>query len=542
MSSTKTLAVLALNLLVAVSAYYTGSRGLLRNTGRAHGSVRGAHKGQQQSRRAEVSLVVNASRHGDLRDDVKLRMSYWKGAEQPAGEALKPVNDRYLFFDYDHGGLNNIRIGWEMAAVAAQASGRTLVYPPKDYLYLLGGEPSGFEYFLDMPRVKTGLPVMSLAEFVQKEGENLGIPESVRKWAKSNPDNQPGDEWNEWRQANMKSSGKEDLTVCNMESYLVEDKMVYTSPSTGARIFSCGNWPNVGEPRFRQGSIGTYGPAWNAPTEAFSMLRNHFIWHPDVFDIAGRVVQNLGLFKYVAVHARYGDFQFQNHRRPQDTLLKDGWLSLKQESASVEHHKQQRPRSARGSAFLEVDASAQQKAMVASARARKLMRIVRGWVNSDGTGKVYIATDETSPNFKQPFVDAKLSVVQWQDLLREGEAGTGPLADVMKLYPRARLDNLAGPIEQVICTFGKVFIGSEKSTFSGYIERMRLYAQAPTHATYIKYAGIDASDIGDRMFHDRAVDRNIESRVHSMLETWEANQGAVNINRDDPGLLPLDAA
>jgi len=86
----------------------------------------------------------------------------------------------------------------------------------------------------------------------------------------------------------------------------------------------------------------------------------------------------------------------------------------------------------------------------------------------------------------------RLKVVRWQELVDQARLGAGPLADVIKEYTPDRLDNLVGLVEQIICTYGRVFIGSEKSTFTGFIERMRLYAGAPTAHTFIQYDGINA--------------------------------------------------
>lgn len=165
---------------------------------------------------------------------------------------------------------------------------------------------------------------------------------------------------------------------------------------------------------------------------------------------------------------------------------------------------------------------------------------MRRWLSEDGGRTVYVATDESSKEFKKPFVDANINLVMWSDLLSDAREGHGPLAGVTEGYSPERLSNLVGCVEQLICTFGKVFIGSEKSTFSGYIERMRLYAQAPTHATFIKYAGNDASDKGLRMFHDNAINPEVEAKVQSLIEKWDQNGG--KLDRSDPGLLPLNAA
>jgi hypothetical protein len=45
---------------------------------------------------------------------------------------------RYLTFEYDQGGWNNIRMGMEALLVVAHAMGRTIVIPPAQHLYLLG--------------------------------------------------------------------------------------------------------------------------------------------------------------------------------------------------------------------------------------------------------------------------------------------------------------------------------------------------------------------------------------------------------------------
>lgn len=47
-------------------------------------------------------------------------------------------HDRYITFEYDQGGWNNVRMGMEILIVMAHAMGRTLVLPPAQHLYLLG--------------------------------------------------------------------------------------------------------------------------------------------------------------------------------------------------------------------------------------------------------------------------------------------------------------------------------------------------------------------------------------------------------------------
>eukprot|EP01041_Mallomonas_annulata_P013642 gene13642-28972_t len=97
-------------------------------------------------------------------------------------------HDRYLSFEYDAGGWNNIRMGMECTIVMAHAMGRTLVVPPPQNLYLLGkhhidektGKKKaqlGFEDFFDFDLLKShqGFHVLSMKEFLEKEAVTGGL-------------------------------------------------------------------------------------------------------------------------------------------------------------------------------------------------------------------------------------------------------------------------------------------------------------------------------------------------------------------------------
>ena len=75
-------------------------------------------------------------------------------------------HDRYLSFEYDQGGWNNIRMSLECLIVVAHAMGRTLVIPPQQHLYLLGKnhqdkhdtkahDEMGFEDFFDIDLLRS---------------------------------------------------------------------------------------------------------------------------------------------------------------------------------------------------------------------------------------------------------------------------------------------------------------------------------------------------------------------------------------------------
>lgn len=119
---------------------------------------------------------------------------YWKivpgdrSFESPITPHHADHHDKYLSFEYDAGGWNNVRMGMECLLVVAHAMGRTLVVPPQQHLYLLGvnhqdkgdqapHDEMGFEDFfdLDLLRSHEGLHIMHMEEFLAKEGVSGGL-------------------------------------------------------------------------------------------------------------------------------------------------------------------------------------------------------------------------------------------------------------------------------------------------------------------------------------------------------------------------------
>ena len=100
-------------------------------------------------------------------DDVDSEVIYWKIVPGDA-EFESPItphhgehHDRYITYEYDQGGWNNVRMNMECIVVLAHATGRTVVAPPQQNLYLLGERHKdkedkkahaqmGFEDFFDM--------------------------------------------------------------------------------------------------------------------------------------------------------------------------------------------------------------------------------------------------------------------------------------------------------------------------------------------------------------------------------------------------------
>lgn len=90
--------------------------------------------------------AVQGAKRAHIRCDVPVdSLAYWNDPrgtrdveyETPFRHALEPGQVQYITFTPDRGGWNNIRMSMEIIFVLAAATGRTLVLPPKEPLYLL---------------------------------------------------------------------------------------------------------------------------------------------------------------------------------------------------------------------------------------------------------------------------------------------------------------------------------------------------------------------------------------------------------------------
>jgi len=333
------------------------------------------------------------------------RMQWWQAPQKD-----EPLHDKYLIFTSDAGGLNNIRMGWEFSGIIAQKTGRTLVLPPAKPMYLLdmgpGGEtygaaimdrrPEGFNHgsktlvedLLNLKQLKGNVATLTWEEFAKKTGKDW---ETAKK--------------------ESKNLGKDKKLVENCKNLMeaaadAKEEIVFLD-GDARQPFSCDEWWALGGP-VEQVRPGFQDRDW-------ALLTHGFVWHPDAFDMASKVVNYLGLFQYNALHARFGDCQFEESKEDPSTIFAN-WPSLK-----------------------------------------------------DGA-KLYIATDA-----KEKFQSE--DALFWDDLFLDK---TGKLlATEKELYSKERFFKLTGLVEELICTYSKLFVGSEKSSFSGHIQRMRIHAGAP---------------------------------------------------------------
>jgi len=249
---------------------------------------------------------------------VQDRMRYW--LQQPqipkAGDRSRhheQLNGKYFLFDIDIGGLNNIRLGWEAAGIIAYETGRTLVIPPKMPFYLIdwGAPPfqppepdskSQMSDFLNMHQLADGLHVVTFDEFRQQN--NFPAHLSDIDVLKSLADRSDAVTITE--------------DICDLQTYSTHDEnMLYVNnPNKDAsvgRLFGCTDWQELGDVHLTSRE--------QIDSDAHvSLLRNHFVWHEEVFELAGPIIEQLGMFQYNALHYRFGDLQFTESKQSPSSI------------------------------------------------------------------------------------------------------------------------------------------------------------------------------------------------------------------------------
>jgi hypothetical protein len=102
-------------------------------------------------------------------------LTYWRDEEDLFSGFISSVaplaSDKYICFDVDIGGFNNIRMQFEYVVVLAAITGRTLVLPPPAPWYLINWGPiqregdidgvCDYGEFFDIPTLKKYVKVQA---------------------------------------------------------------------------------------------------------------------------------------------------------------------------------------------------------------------------------------------------------------------------------------------------------------------------------------------------------------------------------------------
>jgi hypothetical protein len=128
---------------------------------------------------------LSCSDHGGPSDGLAEEMVFWSDIESDS-KYRSPFYDpeKYLTFEPDHGGWNNIRMAMETVMVLAHAMGRTLVLPPEQGIYLLRKEKGEHKkeftfndfFHLDSIAIEhDGFNIITMDEFLKRRGITDGL-------------------------------------------------------------------------------------------------------------------------------------------------------------------------------------------------------------------------------------------------------------------------------------------------------------------------------------------------------------------------------
>ncbi len=378
--------------------------------------------------------------------DLAVISHYWN--ELLVGDAFAPaLSNRYVAFDIDQGGLNNIRMVFEYAVVIAAVTRRTLVLPPAQPWYLINqgrmGRAEGVTDLadvFDLASIRKAIPCITTNEFCVTAARHLGIPDQFTATRfEGEPDDARLRDWRTWlmRNSEVLDGNPYQFLLCvpdirrarlgpHLSDHYVDDRELREfSPRLRAA-------PVIYLPSdSRHRSLGpvatmlaTESP--RLPRLCRRLLKHHVRYRDEVFEWAERICNFMGLEDFDAIHIRRNDFQYKQTR-----------LDVGRIHANI-------------------------RSLIA------------------GDKPLYVATDESDPSFFEQLAD--MFQVPRVHRLNDWRpwAGDG--------FPYV----WEGMVEQAICARAGRFVGTDLSTFSGYINRLRGYMQAADQRCYyhtIDYTG-----------------------------------------------------
>ena len=408
---------------------------------------------------------------------------YWLERKQFWPKEPLPCKDKFLSFEPWNGGFNNIRMSLEMAAAMAIALDRTLVLPPRYKMYLRG--ESSFQDYFDFEDLRRGVSVITYEDFRKRvdfnQYDSLGdegpvnshnMPDYFRAL-----DTMPG--------VSILRNGHpliRDLIASQMVLCFPDCPTAQNDPDYGwfsgvkHRLYPIDVTKNRDvflDPKivhFKPILLGHfYTLVWfRDPKKGQNVkriIRDHIHFREEMFVLAEKIIQALGGdFSFSCLHVRRNDFQFKEVWTPAPDIVKN----------------------------------------------------VGGLFEKDET--IYIATDELSiPDdqkrryWSDPLAMSKVKTDHaWFTPMFESWGGRDKVKFWSDFYLPLELDKTVkkiwiGSVESIVCSRARLFVGTQKSTFTGYINRLRGYmndvgskemfeAQAPyPHHYYHSLVGVSWS-------------------------------------------------
>eukprot|EP00804_Cyclotella_cryptica_P021009 CCRYP_009319-RF/>CCRYP_009319-RF protein AED:0.08 eAED:0.08 QI:126/0.75/0.8/1/0.75/0.8/5/0/745 len=394
--------------------------------------------------------------------------------------------EKFLTFEPDHGGWNNIRMAMETALVMSHAMGRTLVLPPEQGMYLIDknkhGQKSqfGFNDFFHLDAIAVehkGFKVITTEEFLQREGitgrlkdrssgQVLLPPENRTNWNNLNSGIDPlhkylrtianTPEWDPWECALAIPSSKGQTSIDELNSTLhsIMDGS-YGKPKPTLEEFNGNPTPvnaslaeRMREMLADRDNLCIYDTPLQEEKVIHLKVQGgvRLLTHFYAFIFFADWRQDVWSKRFVRDHLRYVDEIVCAAARVVEAVREHARKN-KKHKPSMEEGVYDAMHVRRGDFQY----------TPTRLPADELYALSKNELSEGAT--LYVATDETDKSFFEPFKQ-KYDVVF--------------LDDFMHVIPDQNT-NYYGMIDQLVSYKSRVFYGTWWSTLSGYVNRMRGY-------------------------------------------------------------------
>jgi len=408
-------------------------------------------------------------------------------------QTVKSSRRRYLTFEPDTGGWNNARISFEIVVLLAALSGRTLVLPPEQVMYLLqpkkGDKRKGRRQFTDYYNLTDNMdfmrhvPIISAEEFLQLEGGEDGIipltgynetwTKHLHTVSKSCEERKKSDVFCEDLYDHYASHGLVGpiTSEAKYANCLVFDEKVFLDGNDQIDRLS----PDV------QQRIKSFCGAQRYPIYYNKTMHDTPVWHFETRDMDHRLLVHFYAILFFTddkVGNFYKRFARDFFRYPDEVFCAAGKIILALQYENNVLSGTSNPMAdldtelVGGYSSLHVRRGDLQFKEVALNSSQWYENTKELWKPNE---ILYIATDERNTSFFDDF--------------RKKHSGQLRFFDNYKAL--ANLDSidqtLYGMIDTVVASRGSVFAGTWFSTFSGYIVRLRGYYGLSKYYTYYSY-------------------------------------------------------
>jgi hypothetical protein len=396
-------------------------------------------------------------------------VKFWKPLTEKDRRWHNPYVSRgvtkYVTFEPDVGGWNNIRMQMEIVLVFAYATGRTLVLPPDQPMYLLnkgkGHEKHhNFRDFFPFDRISTRVPVVSMDEFMSKQGVTGLLRRSSDGQVMYPPGNKSSFDGTDREDRNAMWEYLRNVTSCppwkGMADYVVVPPFpgFNSSKSPFAKQYAKKSLVFAGDPKYGATRLPRfYDVYWHQQPVI------HFISKPGM---GYRLLEHF--YTFIHFEDPFMDKLYKRfvrdfvHYLP-DIFCKAALITAKLREEGGGHY----------SSFHVRRGELQYKEV--KVNASTLIQTVRDVLPPGDL--LFIATDETQKGYFDSFKDAGFPRI------RHLNDFTDQVPGLRDLNP-----NYLGMLDQVVCAGGRVFVGTWYSTFSAYITRMRGYLGHADNATW----------------------------------------------------------